>query len=74
MREYTLRTDGLCNTITTVTKDKYIAVGVAMRGRYNTDGKTEQQIEIRDDEISNAITTVQKDSLVVENRYNQIKD
>ena len=26
MREYTLRNDGLCNTITTVTKDNYIAV------------------------------------------------
>lgn len=34
--------------------------GAAMRGRYNSNGKTEQQIEIRDDEISNAITTVQK--------------
>lgn len=68
MREYTLRTDGLCNTITTVTKDNYIAVGVAMRGRYNSDGKTEQQIEVRDDELSNAITTVQKDSLIVENK------
>lgn len=111
MREYTLRTDGLCNTITTVTKDNYIAVenkeyldicindkgkvnkkpqitygyaptlvsafhrnlpkivevrGAAMRGRYNADGKTEQQIEVRDDELSNAITTVTKDSLVVE--------
>ena len=66
MREYTLRTDGLCNTITTVQKDNYIAVGAAMRGRYNSDGKTEQKIEIRDDELSNAITTVQKDSLVVE--------
>lgn len=44
------------------------AVGAAMRGRYNLDGKTEQQIEIRDDEISNAITTVQKDSLVVVKR------
>ncbi len=111
MREYTLRTDELCNTITTVTKDNYIAVenkeyldicindkgkankkpqvtygyaptlvseshgnlpkvvearGAAMRGRYNSDGKTEQQIEVRDDELSNAITTVQKDSLVVE--------
>lgn len=39
MREYTLRTDGLCNTITTVTKDNYIAVGAAMRGRYNSEGK-----------------------------------
>lgn len=67
MREYTLRTDGLCNTITTVTKDNYIAVGAAMRGRYNADGKTEQKMEVRDDELSNAITTVQKDSLVVEN-------
>lgn len=113
MREYTLRTDGLCNTITTIIKDNYIAVenkeyldicindkgkvnkkpkitygyaptlvsefhgnlpkvvevrGAAMRGRYNSDGKTEQQIEVRDDELSNAITTVQKDSLVVEKK------
>ena len=68
MREYTLRTDGLCNTITTVTKDNYIAVGAAMRDRYNSDGKTEQQIEVREDELSNAITTVNKDSLVVEKR------
>lgn len=44
------------------------AVGAAMRGRYNSDGKIEQQIEVRDDELSNAITTVQKDSLVVENK------
>lgn len=44
------------------------AVGAAMRGRYNSDGKTEQQIEVRNDELSNAITTVQKDSLIVENK------
>lgn len=68
MREYTFRNDGLCNTITTVTKDNYIAVGAAMRGRYNSDGKTDQKIEIRDDGLSNTITTVQKDSLVVERR------
>lgn len=68
MREYTLRTDGLCNTIITVTKDNYIAVGAAMRGRYNSEDKTEQQIEVRDDELSNTITTVQKDSLVVEKK------
>lgn len=37
-----------------------------MRGRYNEDGTTSQQIEIRADEISNALTTVQKDSLVIE--------
>lgn len=41
------------------------AVGAAMRGRYNSDGKIEQQIEIRNDELSNAITTVQKDSMVI---------
>lgn len=68
MREYVLRIDGLCNTITTVQKDNYIAVGAGMRDRYNSDGKTEQQIEVREDELSNAITTVQKDSLVVEKR------
>ena len=67
MREYTLRTDGFCNTITTVQKDNYIAVGAAMRGRYQENGKTEQQIEVRNDELSNTITTAQKDSLVVEN-------
>lgn len=67
MREYVLRTDGVCNTITTVTKDNYIAVAAAMRGRYNSDGKIEQKIETKNDELSNAITTVQKDSLVIEN-------
>lgn len=44
-----------------------------MRGRYNSDGKTEQQIEVREDELSNAITTVQKDSLVVEKKGGEIK-
>ncbi len=44
------------------------AVGAAMRGRYNSDGKIEQQIEVREDELSNSITTVQKDSLVVEKK------
>ena len=37
-----------------------------MRGRYNSDGKTEQKIEIRDDDLSNAITTVQKDCMILE--------
>lgn len=32
LREYTLRTDGCCNTITTVQKDNYIVIGAAMRG------------------------------------------
>ena len=47
--------------------NNYTAAGAAVRGRYNSDGKIEQQIEVRDDELSNAITTVQKDSLVMEN-------
>lgn len=71
MREWTLRTDGICNTITTVVKDSYIVVGAAIRGRYNSDGNTEQHIEIRNDGLSNTITTVSKDSLVVENEEYQ---
>lgn len=66
MREYTIRTDGCSNTITTVQKDNYVVVGCAMRGRYNSDGKTEQKIELNNEEISNSITTVQKDSMIVE--------
>lgn len=42
------------------------AVGAAMRGRYQENGKTEQQIEIRNDELSNAITTTIKNSLIAE--------
>jgi hypothetical protein len=66
MREYTLRDDGLCNTITTVTKDNYIAVGAAMRGRYDDDGSIQQHLEVRNDEVSNSLTTVNKDTLIVE--------
>ena len=66
LREYTLRTDGCTNTITTVQKDNYVAIGYAMRGRYNSGNKTEQKIEINNEEICNSITTVQKDSMVVE--------
>ena len=68
MREYTLRKDGLCNTITTVQKDNYIAelpICVAMRGRYNEHGKVEQHFELRYDGLTNTIPTVQKDNLVL---------
>lgn len=37
----------------------------AMRGRYDNNGKTQQQLEINFTGISNAITTVEKDSLVL---------
>lgn len=43
-----------------------VVVGAAMRGRYNSDGKTEQNMEVNNEEVSNALTIVQKDSLVVE--------
>ena len=39
MREYTIRTDGCSNTITTVQKDNYVVVDCAMRDRYNSDKK-----------------------------------
>jgi hypothetical protein len=37
-----------------------------MRGRYNSEGKVEQNLEPRTDEVTNTITTVQKDNLVIE--------
>ena len=39
---------------------------VASRGRYNDDGKVEQQYEINDTGYSNALTTVQKDCMIAE--------
>ena len=38
---------------------------VAQRGRYNADGKTEQQLEPRSDDISGTLTAVQKDNMVL---------
>ncbi len=38
----------------------------AIRGRYNEDGKVEQQLEVQESGNSNSLTTVQKDSLVLE--------
>lgn len=48
----------------TVKENHGTVTAVAMRGRYNSKGETEQQIEISSREIANSITTVQKDSLV----------
>lgn len=45
----------------------------AMRGRYDSNGKVQQQLEISDREISNSITTVQKDSLVKESKTCKIR-
>jgi len=40
----------------------------AFRGRYNEEGKTEQQLEIRKDEKTNSITTVQKDNVLTKDK------
>lgn len=50
-----------------------LKTAVAMRGRYNPDGKVEQHLEISNREIANSITTVQKDSMVAE-PYLRIKE
>ena len=50
----------------TVKENHGTVTAVAMRGRYNEEGKVEQQVEVSDREISNALTTVQKDSMVAD--------
>ncbi|HET8686393.1 MAG TPA: DNA cytosine methyltransferase, partial [Methanosarcina sp.] len=42
---------------------------VAMRGRYDESGKTQQQLQEREDGLTNTITCVQKDNLAVEVDY-----
>lgn len=39
--------------------------GGAIRGRYNSDGSTSQQLEVREGGKTNALTTVQKDNVLV---------
>lgn len=70
MREYTTRDDDCCNTLTTVTKDNYIleVQCAAMRGRYNSDGKIEQQLELGSSDHTHALTTVSKDNYIIEKR------
>lgn len=50
----------------TLTTSPQQATIVAMRGRYNSEGKVEQQLEPRKDDLTNTITTVTKDNLVAE--------
>lgn len=38
----------------------------AIRGRYNSEGRIEQQLELRTDGVTNTLTTVEKDNVVVE--------
>ncbi|RWQ72972.1 DNA (cytosine-5-)-methyltransferase [Bacillus cereus] len=50
----------------TLTTSPQQATIVAMRGRYNSEGKVEQQLEPRKDNLTNTITTATKDNLVAE--------
>lgn len=45
---------------------KILQVPGAIRGRYSSNGKVEQQLEFNGTENVNALTTVQKDSVIVE--------
>ena len=42
-----------------------IVSGGAIRGRYNSDGTTQQHLECNNQEKTNALTTVQKDNVVI---------
>lgn len=44
----------------------------ASRGRYNEQGKIEQQLEINKENTTNTITTVSKDNLVIEPKKNEV--
>lgn len=46
----------------------------AIRGRYNSEGKIEQQLELRSDGVTNTLTTVEKDNVIVEdtNKLNML--
>lgn len=68
-RDHVYGTEGVMGTLmaSDYKQPKQIVVkGVAMRGRYNKDGKIEQQLEMRKDAVANTITTVQKDSMVAD--------
>lgn len=62
--------DGKMITLTaTIYKQppQYAVTGGALRGRYNHDGTTSQQLEVNDTGRTNALTTVQKDNVAVFN-------
>lgn len=47
--------------------DKRVIENGAIRGRYNEEGKIEQQLELRNDGLTNTLTTVEKDNVLIEN-------
>lgn len=58
--------EGLSPALTTMQGGHRHPNIVAMRGRYNSEGKVEQQLEPRKDNLTNTITTVTEDNLVAE--------
>ena len=50
-----------------------LSICCAMRGRYNEQGKIEQQLEINSSDYANALTTVQKDCMILEELTEQNK-
>lgn len=61
--------DNICGSLRTIDScgDKRVIENGAIRGRYNEDGKIEQQLELRGDGVTNTLTTVEKDNVIVEN-------
>ena len=60
---------GVAQTLDTMCSQAVIG---AMRGRYNKDNKTEQQIEINKNGTSNTLTAVTKDNLVLNNKIRRL--
>lgn len=61
--------DNICGTLRTIDAcgDKRVIENGAIRGRYNENGKIEQQLELRNDGVTNTLTTVEKDNVIVKN-------
>ena len=61
--------DNICGTLRTIDAcgDKRVIENGAIRGRYNENGKIEQQVELRNDGVTNTLTTVEKDNVIVKN-------
>jgi DNA-cytosine methyltransferase len=74
--------DGKSPTLTTMQgghREPKIIMGGAFRGRYQEDGSTKQELEIRPDEKTNTVTTVQKDNVLIiaeatKKGYTEIED
>ena len=69
-RDITYGVNGIMSTLTaTDYKQPKQILNVqngAIRGRYNIEGKIEQQLELRTDGVTNTLTTVEKDNVIIE--------